>query len=126
MSHQDHQAHQATSAILKPVGALGVLGGSMNGSGRTESDIPMPRCAISFEALEPRRLLHAGDLDLSFGTSGIAEHDLGNAHLGLSSNHASADGGAIITYSVEDQATLFRVMPSGALDPNFGQGGQLP
>src|SRR4051794_10001018 len=117
MNHQDHQAHQATSATREPLGALCGLGGLMNETAQLKSDASKKqRRFIPLETLEPRRLLHAGQLDPSFATAGIATLDLGPSITNVSSMLQTPDGGAILSLFNDDVHFPARVTPAGALD----------
>ena len=74
------------------------------------------------EALEGRRLLNAGDLDLAFGRGGavLACDNAANAVQLQTDGKVLAAGG-----SASGDFALVRLTPGGALDSTFGSGGRV-
>lgn len=88
----------------------------------------------SFERLESRTLLSAGDLDPTFGAGGIAFGDVPNAALNPAASFIRADGKIVAAatdsiYYVQNTnpvaIVLARHLPNGALDPSFGTNGRI-
>ena len=92
------------------------------------------KAAPASEALEPRCLLSAGDLDFTFGTPGATGVVTDWSGEGDSRGRAAivqADGKTIVVASVErpfDNESAFGVVrfnPDGSLDASFGDHGRL-
>lgn len=95
----------------------------MNGSDGTATRFPA--CA---EALEPRRLLSAGDLDLTFSDDGRRTLDLGSL-VGVRDVAVQSDGKIIVAgrardiVRAPDDALLVRLNADGTTDTSFGANG---
>ena len=80
-----------------------------------------------FDALEPRRLLAAPELDLTFGTNGQALHDLGGNDF-VHAAAAQADGKTLLAGTAtgpdgSQDLAVVRLNADGSLDATFGIGG---
>jgi uncharacterized delta-60 repeat protein len=69
------------------------------------------------------RLLPDGALDASFGTGGIARHDLDAGREGLSVGALQADGKIVAAGFAGETAVVVRYDSDGTIDRSFGSGG---
>jgi uncharacterized delta-60 repeat protein len=75
----------------------------------------------NLETLEPRRLLAAGELDLSFGDNGVLTPQIDNADF---AGIAPAGNNKFFVFqSGSFQSSLQRIDANGATDPTFGDAG---
>ena len=86
-----------------------------------------PSLRPRLEPLEDRRLLAAGDLDLTFGTGGIVATDFGTGDIGLDAA-VQPDGKLLVAGQSNASGTdidllVARYANDGTLDPTFGTGG---
>src|SRR5258708_6073109 len=82
------------------------------------------------EALESRRLLSAGDLDVSFGTGGRVTTDLGANDVGAAvavqpNGQIVVVGSTAPVFSSHTDFALARYNADGSLDTAFGTGGTV-
>src|SRR4051812_34698766 len=82
------------------------------------------------EALEPRRMLSAGDLDTSFGDGGIVTTTFDGDVMRISSARQS-DGKLLVAADVsrpkidDSNTTLLRYLGNGQIDSKFGDHGKV-
>src|SRR4051794_23805760 len=99
------------------------FGRSIRTSSRPQSP---PRATACAEPLESRLVLAAGDLDLTFGTSGLAQiQTVSNvpAALVLQTDGKTVVGGTHVVPGHAPEAFLERYLTDGRLDPSFGTAG---
>ena len=86
-------------------------------------------CVRAFENLEDRRLLAAGDLDLTFGSGGKylpADHDTPPAIILPTDMAVQSDGRVLVSgLGVHDVGTVFRLTVDGRIDSTFAGGNVL-
>jgi uncharacterized delta-60 repeat protein len=75
------------------------------------------------DALECRRLLAAGDFDLSFSNDGHLQFNLPGAPFEVKDTAIDADGRTILAGNRGDDVAVARLRPDGTPDPSFGIGG---
>lgn len=101
-------------------GRRGSLAGFSHGSG------PFPRSRrLVLEPLEDRRLLAAGDLDVSFDSDGLVTSDLGGYDYAWAVA-VQDDGGVekiVVAGTSGGDFALARYLPDGSLDTSFGTSG---
>ncbi len=91
---------------------------------RLGSRRPVGAFVLGIEALEPRRQLAIGDLDLAFGTGGQTLADFGTSDIVSTRVNASAiqlDGKLVVV----GEGAIARLQPDGELDSSFGRDGTL-
>jgi uncharacterized delta-60 repeat protein len=78
------------------------------------------------EPLESRRLLHAGEADLTFGTNGSTDIDFGKGASYLQTSVLMPDGGTLhVDRSGGGIVELAKLTATGKLDTSWGTGGLL-
>src|SRR4051794_38451456 len=95
---------------------------------------------LRLEPLEDRRLLSAGDLDLSFGASGLVTTNLGTNNnafpngVAVYHNDGAVNEGKIVAVGYADNGTVrnnnrdiavTRYNPNGSLDTTFNGSGKV-
>jgi uncharacterized delta-60 repeat protein len=89
---------------------------------------PAPRrsnSAARIDSCEPRILLFAGQLDVSFGDLGTASRSLNAPIIADPTAAVRQPDGKILLAGAEGAGTLARYLPDGRLDPSFADAGRL-
>lgn len=101
---------------------------SRNPRSNRRRERPMRSHKLALERLEERCLLSAGDLDLSFGTNGVATNGRAGGPGSLAAIALAPDGKIVAGGSLDDAKllqdfALCRFRSDGAIDSSFGAGG---
>ncbi|MGH7136725.1 MAG: hypothetical protein ACREHD_13365, partial [Pirellulales bacterium] len=78
------------------------------------------------ELLEPRRLLAAGDIDTTFGNTGVVTTSFGSASSEVVALAVQPDGKIVAAGEIPGQGyAIVRYDTDGSIDSNFGSGGTV-